>query len=195
QEFLTFGLGGEEYGIPILNVQEIIGYVRPTPIPNTPSWVSGVINIRGVVIPVVDVRTLFSMSHKDYDATSVIIVTMVGERVIGAVVDQVNDVLAFKENEMQDTPEVANDIRTDYITGLGKLGDRLVMLLDMAEVLSGENLQALAESAATVHHDQIRSAAQTAHAADAKAAAEAAEQAKAEKTASRSKGDVKPETA
>ncbi|MDH5528212.1 MAG: chemotaxis protein CheW [Nitrospirota bacterium] len=156
QEFLTFALGGEEYGIPILNVQEIIGYVKPTPIPNAPGWVSGVINIRGVVIPVVDVRALFAMSSKEYDTTSVIIVTSVGTRVIGAVVDQVNDVLAFQEDQMQATPQVSSGVRTDYITGLGKLDDRLVMLLDMQEVMSGQNLEALAKSAASAHHQAIR---------------------------------------
>ncbi|MFQ5509951.1 MAG: chemotaxis protein CheW [Leptospirillia bacterium] len=139
-EFLTFALGEEEYGIPILNVQEIIGYQRPTPIPNAPEWVSGVINIRGVVIPVVDIRNLFGMEHKEYDELSVIIVTQVGERVIGAVVDQVNDVLEFTEDQMQDTPEVSASVRTDYITGLGKLEGRLVMLLEMDQVLSGEHI-------------------------------------------------------
>ncbi|MFQ5508279.1 MAG: chemotaxis protein CheW [Leptospirillia bacterium] len=136
-EYLTFALGDEEYGLPILHVQEIIGYQKPTPIPNAPEWVSGVINIRGVVIPVVDIRATFGMPEKVYDEMSVIIVTEVAGRTIGSVVDQVNDVLAFAEDQMQDTPEITEHVHADAITGIGKKDDRLVMLLDMEQVMSG----------------------------------------------------------
>ena len=136
QEFLTFALGSEEYGIPILTVQEIIGYQRPTPLPNSPAWVSGVVNIRGVVIPVVDVRSQFGMMEKEYDELSVIIVTQVAGRVIGSVVDQVNDVLSFTLDQMQETPEVSDQVNIKFITGLGKLDDRLVMFVDMEEILN-----------------------------------------------------------
>ncbi len=143
-EFLTFGLADEEYGIPILNVQEIIGYQKATPLPNAPDWVSGVVNIRGVVIPVVDIRKQFGMEEKEYDELSVIIVSQINGRTIGSVVDQVNDVLAFSTEQMQSTPEVSAKVRTDCITGLGKLDDRLVMLLDMERVLCGMDLEAAA---------------------------------------------------
>ncbi|MBI5136105.1 MAG: purine-binding chemotaxis protein CheW [Nitrospirae bacterium] len=138
-EYLTFTLDSEEYGVPILSVQEIIGYQKPTPIPNAPKWVSGVVNIRGVVIPVVDIRSLLGMAAKDCGVTSVIIVTRVDGRTIGSVVDHVNDVLAFTPDQMQSTPEVADGVRTDSITGLGKLDQRLVMLLDMRQVLQGSH--------------------------------------------------------
>ncbi len=147
-EFLTFALGEEEYGIPILNVQEIIGYQKPTPIPNAPEWVSGVINIRGVVIPVVDVRQTFGMVHKEVDALSVIIVTELGGRTIGSVVDQVNDVLAFADDQMQATPEISGEVKAEAITGIGKKEDRLVMLLDMEHVLSGADVEVPVEAAA-----------------------------------------------
>ncbi|MDH5527887.1 MAG: chemotaxis protein CheW [Nitrospirota bacterium] len=135
QEFLTFRLADEEYGIPILVVQEIIGYQKPTAIPNAPAWVCGVVNIRGTVIPVVDVRNLFGMPATTYDDTSVIIVNRVNDKVIGAVVDGVNDVLAFTADQMQATPEVSDSFEVRYLDGLGKLDDRLVMLLDMAELI------------------------------------------------------------
>ncbi len=136
-EHLTFTLGDEEYGIPILSVQEIIGYRKPTPMPNAPAWLSGMVNIRGVVIPVVDIRHLLGMGPKQYDALSVIIITQVDGCIIGSVVDQVNDVLAFTPEQLQATPEVPDSIDTTAITGIGKLGDRLVMLLDMQRVLGG----------------------------------------------------------
>ena len=137
-EYLTFTLGREEYGIPILNVQEIIGYQEATPIPNSPAWVKGVVNIRGVVIPVVDIREKFTMPATEYNAYSVIIVNRVGERVIGAVVDAVNDVLAFTDAQIQEAPQVSRRLRTDFITGLGKLEGRLVLLLDMEQLLGDE---------------------------------------------------------
>jgi len=135
-EHLTFTIDQEEYGIPILSVQEIIGYQKPTPIPNAPAWLSGVVNIRGMVIPVVDIRGLLGMESKEYDSNSVIIITEVDGRTIGSVVDQVNDVLAFQPDQMQATPEVADGIRTRSITGVGKLDERLVMLLDIGQVLA-----------------------------------------------------------
>ncbi|MDH4228298.1 MAG: chemotaxis protein CheW [Nitrospirota bacterium] len=148
-EYLTFTLGGEEYGIPILVVQEIIGYQRPTPIPSTPAWVQGVVNIRGTVIPVVDVRAIFHMPTIEYGTGSVIIVNRVGDRVIGAAVDAVNDVLAFRADQIQATPEISDQVQIHYVDGLGKHDNRLVMLLDMAEMvtqgLDGVDLGAASE--------------------------------------------------
>ncbi|MDH4229867.1 MAG: chemotaxis protein CheW [Nitrospirota bacterium] len=137
QEFLTFGLGSEEFGIPILKVQEIIGFQRSTPIPNAPDWVLGVVNIRGVVIPVLDIRSIFGLGFREYDATSVIIVARIGEKVIGAAVDRVNDVLAFTDGQIQATPEVSERVDTHYLTGVGKMDERMVLLLDIEQVLGG----------------------------------------------------------
>ena len=135
QEHLTFGLDDEEYGIPILSVQEIIGFQKPTPIPNAPSWLSGMVNIRGMVIPVVCIRRLLGVPDKEYDNNSVIIVTQVDGRTIGSVVDQVNDVLSFSPEQIQPTPEISSGVHASSITGVGKIDDRLVMLLDVAQVL------------------------------------------------------------
>ncbi|MDH5525747.1 MAG: chemotaxis protein CheW [Nitrospirota bacterium] len=136
-EFLTFALGGEEFGIPILEVQEIIGYQKPTAIPNAPEWVMGVINIRGVVIPVVDVRAVFGMGFKEYDSTSVIIVTLVDGKVIGAAVDEVKDVMGFTDAQMQAPPEIGGSVDLRFLSGMGKLDERLVMTLAMREVMGG----------------------------------------------------------
>lgn len=135
KEFLTFRLNEEEYGIPILNAQEIISYRKSTPIPNSPNWVAGAINIRGVVIPVIDIRDIFGMEAIEYDENSVIIITQLGGRILGYVVDAVKDVLGFTEEQMQETPTVSDRIHTRYLSGMGKMGDRLVMLLDMSELL------------------------------------------------------------
>lgn len=135
REFLTFGLGQEEYGIPILSVQEIIGYQAATPVPNTPPWMSGVINIRGLVIPVFDVRRKFGMAPGAYDKTSVTIVNRVGSRVMGIVVDQVHDVLALPGAAIQPTPEMSGGIDPAFITGLGRVAGRVVMLLDIQRLL------------------------------------------------------------
>jgi len=135
-EHLTFSLNDEVFGIPILSVQEIIGYQKPTPIPNAPDWLSGVVNIRGAVIPVVDIRNLLNMKTTDYDSNSVIIVTDIDGRTIGSVVDQVNDVLAFSPDQIQPTPEVADGVRARSITGVGKVDEHLVMLLDLGQVLA-----------------------------------------------------------
>lgn len=137
EEFLTFCLGEDEFGIPILEVQEILGYQKPTLIPNAPEWVMGVINIRGVVIPVVDVRAVFGMGFREYDDTSVIIVTLVHGKVIGAAVDQVRDVMGFTANQMQKPPEISNKVDTRFLSGMGKLDDRLVMTLYIPEVMRG----------------------------------------------------------
>lgn len=135
QEFLTFRLNEEEYGIPILNAQEIISYRKSTPIPNSPSWVAGAINIRGVVIPTIDIRNIFGMEAVEHDESSVIIITQMGSRVLGYVVDAVKDVLGFTDEQMQETPTVSDRIRTRYLSGVGNMDDRLVMLLDMSELL------------------------------------------------------------
>ncbi len=135
-DFLTFSLDNEQYGIPILSVQEIIGYQPATSMPNTPPWMAGLINIRGVVIPVLDLREKFSMAPGEYDDASVIIVTRVEDRIVGAVVDEVNDVLALTSEQIQPTPEMSGSIPPQLITGLGQQDDRMVMLLDIARLLA-----------------------------------------------------------
>jgi purine-binding chemotaxis protein CheW len=130
-QFLTFRLAEEEYAIDILRVQEIKGYSTITPIPNAPAYIRGVMNLRGTVIPVLDLRTKFGMAAEAYSKFTVIIVVTVGTKVIGLVVDAVSDVLNFSAGEIAPPPELEMSIDQTFITGLAKAGDRLIAVLDM----------------------------------------------------------------
>lgn len=141
RQFLTFTLQNEEYGIEILKVQEIKGFSKVTPIPNAPAFVRGVMNLRGTVVPIIDLRARFSMTEKDYDQFTVIIVVNVGTRVVGLVVDTVSDVLNIPAEAIADPPELATSSETSCITGMGKLGDRIVMLLDTGRLVGTDELK------------------------------------------------------
>jgi purine-binding chemotaxis protein CheW len=141
-QFLTFTLQNEEYGIEILKVQEIKGFSKITPIPNAPSFVRGVMNLRGTVVPIIDLRPRFSMTEKDYDQFTCIIVVNVGTRVVGLVVDTVSDVLNIPNDSIADPPELASVGDSSCITGMGKLGERIVMLLDTGRLVGAEGLSA-----------------------------------------------------
>ena len=141
-QFLTFTLQNEEYGIEILKVQEIKGFSKITPIPNAPSFVRGVMNLRGTVVPIIDLRARFSMTEKDYDQFTCIIVVNVGTRVVGLVVDTVSDVLNIPNDSIADPPELASVGDSSCITGMGKLGERIVMLLDTGRLVGVEALPA-----------------------------------------------------
>ncbi len=136
-QFVTFTLGDEEYGIEILKVQEIIGYPGFTKIPNMPAFVKGVINLRGSVVPVIDLRLKFGMDEKAYDTYTVILVLEVREKIIGAIVDSVSDVISLKEEEMQPTPDFSSGVSADSIRGMGRKDEKLIILLDIDRVLSG----------------------------------------------------------
>ena len=135
-QFVTFTLGDEEYGIAILKVQEIIGYPGFTKIPNMPSFVKGVINLRGSVVPVIDLRLKFAMQEREYDTYTVIAILEVEEKVIGVIVDAVSDVITLKEDEMQPTPDFSSGVKVEFISGMGRKGDTLIILLDIDRVLS-----------------------------------------------------------
>jgi len=135
-QFVTFTLGDEEYGIAILKVQEIIGYPGFTKIPNMPSFVKGVINLRGSVVPVIDLRLKFAMQEREYDTYTVIAILEVKEKVIGVIVDAVSDVITLKEDEMQPTPDFSSGVKAEFISGMGRKGDTLIILLDIDRVLS-----------------------------------------------------------
>ena len=140
-EFLTFRLGGEEYGIDILRVQEIRSYEEPTRIANAPSFIKGVVNLRGVIVPVVDLRHRFSMPAASYNQFTVIIIVTVGQKVMGLVVDAVSDVLNVGDAELEQLPELGGGIDTSFITGMAKSSDRLITLLDIDRLL-GHSLAA-----------------------------------------------------
>lgn len=134
-QYLTFQLLNEEYGIDILQVQEIKNYSHITPIPNTPKHVKGAMNLRGTVVPIVDLRLKFSMPDSDYDQYTVIIVVTIGERVVGLVVDAVNDVLNVSPDECEPPPRLGGEIDASFITGLAKSEDRLITLLNIEKLV------------------------------------------------------------
>lgn len=137
-QYLTFALGDEEYGVQILKVQEIRGYSAITPIPNTPPWIKGVMNLRGTIVPVVDLRAKLGMAAAEYSAFTVIIVVTVGRKVMGVVVDAVSDVLNIPRPDIQATPDFGGAVDARFIDGMAKAGDKLVVLLDIETVLGGD---------------------------------------------------------
>ena len=141
-QFLTFLLGAEQYGVAILKVQEIRGYSAVTPIPNTPAHIKGVINLRGTVVPVVDLRAKFSMETTEYNKFTVIIVLTVGEKVIGLVVDAVSDVLDIPAAEMRQVPDLGARVDTRFISGMATIGERMTVLLDIDRLLSEDEIVA-----------------------------------------------------
>ena len=150
-KYLTFSLDEEEYGIGILKIKEIIGMMPITSVPQTPGFVKGVVNLRGKVIPVIDLRLRFGMSSIDYDDRTCIIVVEIGahgvEMVIGIVVDSVSEVLNIKGDDIEDTPTFGTTLNTDYILGMAKMDGKVKILLDIDEVLCAEDLQMLAKAA------------------------------------------------
>jgi purine-binding chemotaxis protein CheW len=139
-QFLTFTLQEEEYGVDILRVQEIKGFSRITPIPNTPPCVRGVMNLRGTIVPIVDLRLTFGMPRVEYTQFTVIIVVMVGRKVAGLVVDAVSDVLDLSKEQIEPPPELGAAIDTSFLTGLAKVDNRLITLLDMEQLLGRQVL-------------------------------------------------------
>jgi purine-binding chemotaxis protein CheW len=141
-KYLTFALAGEEYGIGILKVKEIIGMMPITPVPKTPLFIKGVINLRGKVIPVVDLRRKFGMEEITYTERTCIIVLEVNEQsghvLISIVVDSVLEVLNIKGGDIEDTPDFGTKLETDYILGMAKINGGVKILLDMNKVLSAE---------------------------------------------------------
>lgn len=140
QEFLIFTLGDEEYGIDILKVQEIRGYDQVTRIANTPAFIKGVTNLRGVIVPILDLRVKFAQENVIYNENTVVIVLNFENRVVGIVVDGVSDVLSLTQDQIRPAPEFAVTMSTEYLTGLGSLGDRMLILVDIEKLLSSEEM-------------------------------------------------------
>jgi purine-binding chemotaxis protein CheW len=147
-EFLTFRLGAESYGIEILKVQEIRGYDKPTAIANAPAFIKGVINLRGVIVPVLDLRIKFDLAEAGYDEFTVVIVLKVAGRVVGVVVDSVSDVVALDADAIRPTPEFASSVfDTKYISGLAGVQDRMLILLDIEKLITSADMALVEESA------------------------------------------------
>ncbi len=139
-QYLTFRLLDQDFGVDILCVQEIKNYSQITPIPNTPACVKGAMNLRGTVVPIVDLRIKFGMPEKEYDQYTVIIVANVGVRVIGLVVDAVSDVINVSEEDFEPSPDFGSDVDTTFMVGLAKSEDRLTTLLDLEKLVGAEQL-------------------------------------------------------
>lgn len=145
-QFLTFILAGEEYGVDILSVQEIKGWGGVTPIPNTPPYVRGVINLRGTIVPIVDLRLRFDLPSIEYGRTTVVIVVGVksgeSERVVGMVVDAVSDVYNIAPENVKPAPEFCASVDTAFVRGLATVGPKMVILLDLPNLLGTRELPA-----------------------------------------------------
>ena len=148
REVLVFVLGGEEYCVDILKVQEIRGYEKVTPIPAAPDYLKGVVNLRGAILPVIDLRMKFGMAEPRYDAFTVVVVLRIGGRVIGAVVDAVSDVLRLAASEVKPAPELGSVVDASFIAGLATQAGRMILILDIEKLLSSGELNLLREAAA-----------------------------------------------
>lgn len=142
-ECLTFTLGSEEYGIDILKVQEIRGYDAVTKIANTPDFIKGVINLRGAVVPIVDLRIKFNLGTITYDEFTVVIILNLDKRIVGIVVDGVSDVIAIKSEQIRPVPDLVSGIDTRYLAGLGNLDDRMLILVDISKLMSSQEMDLL----------------------------------------------------
>ena len=148
EEILTFTLGAEEYGVDILKVQEIRGYDWVTRLPDSPVWIKGVINLRGTIVPVIDMRIKFNLDKVEYDAMTVMIVLNVADRVVGIVVDSVSDVVRLSAEQIREVPELGATIDRQFLTGIGTLDERMLILLDIERLMGSSEMGLVAEALA-----------------------------------------------
>ena len=139
-EYLAFTLGSEEYGIDILKVQEIRGYETVTRIANAPEFIKGVINLRGIIIPVVDMRIKFNLGTPTYDQFTVVIILNIAGRIMGMVVDSVSDVTTLMPDQIKPAPEMGTAFNSDYLTGLGTVDERMLILIDIDKLMSSSEM-------------------------------------------------------
>ena len=140
REFLAFKLGAEEYGIDILKVQEIRGYEAVTRIANAPEFIKGVINLRGIIVPIVDMRIKFNLGTPSYDQFTVVIILNIASRVMGMVVDSVSDVITLNPEQVRPAPEMGALLDTEYLIGLGTLDERMLILVDIDKLMSSADM-------------------------------------------------------
>ncbi len=148
KEYLAFTLGREEYGIDILRVQEIRGYEPVTRIANAPDFIKGVVNLRGTIIPIVDMRIKLNLGEATYDQFTVVIILNIAGRVVGMVVDSVSDVTMLKPEQMRGAPEVGTAFDSDYLIGLGDLGQRMLILVDIDKLMTSAEMGLIEKLAA-----------------------------------------------
>lgn len=147
-EYLTFVLGDESYGIEILKVQEIRGYDAVTKIANTPDFIKGVVNLRGLIVPIVDLRIKFKLGKVVYDELTVVIILSLGGRVVGMVVDGVSDVMNLQASQIRNVPEIVSSIDTKYITGLATVDEKMFILVDIEQLMNSQEME-LVDAVAT----------------------------------------------
>lgn len=140
REYLTFRLDQEEYGIDILKVQEIRGYEPPTRVANAPDFIKGVVNLRGTIVPIVDMRLKFGCSNAEYSSFTVVIILNLRHRIVGIVVDSVSDVMELPPESLKSAPEIDSVIDSGSVLGLGSLGDRMLILLDIERLMSAPDM-------------------------------------------------------
>jgi len=140
-EYLTFTLGSEEYAIDILKVQEIRGYEQPTLIANAPSFIKGVINLRGIIVPIVDLRIKFNLGNVEYTPFTVVIILNVAGRVIGAVVDSVSDVFSLTRSQIRQAPDFSGTFDTKYILGLATIDSRMMIVTDIERLMTSADME------------------------------------------------------
>ena len=145
-QLVTFSIGSEEFGVDTLKVIEIIRTMEITKVPKAPAFVEGVINLRGLVIPIIDLRRRFGLAEKAGDSDTRIIVIEINGMSVGFVVDSVSEVLRIPANTVEPAPPVVAGVDSDYISGVGKLEDRLLILLDLDKLLSADDLESLGAS-------------------------------------------------
>lgn len=146
QEFLAFKLASEEYGIDILRVQEIRSYEAPTRLANTPAFIKGVINLRGVIVPIVDMRLKFNLGQANYDDFTVVIILNIGRQVVGIVVDGVSDVITLAPEQLHPVPEFTSAINSDHVLAIGSVESRMLILLDIEKLMTSSDMGLVAEA-------------------------------------------------
>ena len=147
-EFLAFTLGQEEYGIDIQKVQELRGYDTVTRIANAPAHIKGVVNLRGIIVPIVDMRIKFNLGTPTYDQFTVVIILNIANRVMGMVVDSVSDVITLSPDQLKPAPEMGAMLDTEYLIGLGTLDDRMLILVDLEKLMTSDDMGLIEKLAA-----------------------------------------------
>jgi purine-binding chemotaxis protein CheW len=147
-EFLAFTLGKEEYGIHILKVQELRGYEEPTRIANAPQFIKGVVNLRGIIVPIIDMRIKFNLGTPTYDQFTVVIILNIAGRVLGMVVDSVSDVITLSPDQVKPAPEMGTALNTEHLIGLGTIDERMLILVDIDKLMSSSEMGLIEKIAA-----------------------------------------------
>jgi purine-binding chemotaxis protein CheW len=147
-EFLAFTLGNEEYGLDIQKVQELRGYDAVTRIANAPEFIKGVVNLRGTIVPIVDMRIKFSLGTPTYDQFTVVIILNISGRILGMVVDSVSDVITLANDQLKPAPQMGSIVETDYLLGLGTIDERMLILIDIDKLMSSADMGLIEKLAA-----------------------------------------------